>query len=43
MNGCTLTVEDAIVTRTGVALIYSFRYADGSPFPTQFTLKRFPF
>ena len=31
MNGCTLTVEDAIVTRTGVALIYSFRYAAGSP------------
>ncbi|MDO4270323.1 MAG: hypothetical protein Q4C72_05265 [Eubacteriales bacterium] len=31
INGCTLTLEDAIITQSGAAVIYSFRREDGRP------------
>lgn len=30
VDGCTITLEDAIVSEQQVAVLYSFRYADGS-------------
>lgn len=30
INGCIITLEDAIISENDVAVLYSFRYADGS-------------
>lgn len=33
IDGCTLTLEDAIVSQNDVGIIYSLQQADGTPFP----------